>query len=221
VLLQAAGLALLASISPTALLIVAVYLGSARPRLTATFYLTGAVVMSLLTGVVILVVLRGADLSRSSEHTPRYGLRLGLGLLLLAAGVVIARRKPRQANPADEPRGIVYRMAAKPAPSSAFLVGLLVFAPGATFLAALQVIATAGASVELTIVAVIVVVLVNALLVWVPILLYILAPDATGRYLRAFNQWLRVHGRTILAGVFVVVGAIMVGNGIYGLVSFG
>jgi hypothetical protein len=34
---QAAGLALLAALSPTALLIAAVYLGSARPRLTATF----------------------------------------------------------------------------------------------------------------------------------------------------------------------------------------
>jgi hypothetical protein len=32
---QAAGLALLAALSPTALLVAAVYLGSARPRLTA------------------------------------------------------------------------------------------------------------------------------------------------------------------------------------------
>ena len=32
-ILQAAGLALLAAISPTALLVAAVYLGSARPRL--------------------------------------------------------------------------------------------------------------------------------------------------------------------------------------------
>ena len=41
VLVQAAGLALLAALSPTALLVAAVYLGSARPRLTATFYLIG------------------------------------------------------------------------------------------------------------------------------------------------------------------------------------
>ena len=47
-LLQAAGLALLASLSPTALLLVAVYLGSDRPRLIAAFYLAGAVAMSQL-----------------------------------------------------------------------------------------------------------------------------------------------------------------------------
>ena len=70
-LLQSAGLALLASLSPTALLIAAIYLGSARPMQTAAFYLTGAVIMSLVTGVVILVVLRSIDLSRPSQHGPR------------------------------------------------------------------------------------------------------------------------------------------------------
>lgn len=38
-ILQAAGLALLAALSPTTLLVSAVYLGSARPRLVAAAYL--------------------------------------------------------------------------------------------------------------------------------------------------------------------------------------
>jgi hypothetical protein len=215
VLLQATGLALLAALSPTALLIVAVYLGSARPRYTATLYLMGAVAMSLVTGVVILVVLRSAGLSRPEEHTPRYGLRLGIGVVFLVAGVIIARRKPR---PTQAQQGFLYRLAANPAPFSAFLVGVLVFAPGATFLAALQVIATARASVQLTALAVIIVVVTNALLVWVPIILYALIPEATTRYLMAFNGWLRAYGRAVLAGVLMVVGGIMLGNGIYGLV---
>src|SRR6516225_1917504 len=48
VLGQAAGLALLSALSPTALLVVAVYLGSARPRETAVCYLAGAVTMSVI-----------------------------------------------------------------------------------------------------------------------------------------------------------------------------
>jgi hypothetical protein len=220
VLLQAAGLAVLASLSPTALLIVAVYLGSARPRATAGFYLTGAVAMSVTVGVALLLILRSAQLSLSSEHTPRYGLRLGLGILLLAGGIVVARRRPRVVDGAGAQQGIVYRMAANPSPRSAFFVGALVFAPGATFLAALQVIATARASVRLTVLAVIVVVVLNVLLVWLPIVLYVLAPDLTTRYLAAFNGWLRVHGRTVICSVLVVAGAILIGNGIYGLVVF-
>src|ERR1700722_17504827 len=83
-LIQAAGLALLAALSPTALLVAAVYLGSARPRLTTVFYLAGAVTMSVVMGVIVLVVLRSTGLNAPAHREPRFGLRLGLGILLLA-----------------------------------------------------------------------------------------------------------------------------------------
>jgi hypothetical protein len=221
VIAQAAGLALLAAMSPTALLVAAVYLGSARPRLTGMFYLAGAVVMSVVTGVVVLAVLRSADLNHPDQHAPRYGFRLGLGILLLAAAIVIAARKPKAPDPAKAGPGFVSRMVADPAPLSAFVVGLLVFAPGVTFIAALQVIATAGADLELTAIAVIVVVVINVLLVWLPLTFYLVAPGLTTRRLAAFNGWLRANGSAILVGVLAVVGAIMVINGIYGLVTGG
>ena len=44
-LTEAAGLAVLAALSPTALLVAAVFLGAASPRRTILFYLAGAVVM--------------------------------------------------------------------------------------------------------------------------------------------------------------------------------
>jgi Sap, sulfolipid-1-addressing protein len=215
-LLQAAALAILAAISPTALLVVAVYLGSAQPRLTAAFYLAGAVAMSLVTGVIILAILRNAQLSHPDDHT-RYGVRLGLGILLCLAAVVVARRKRPPPDPDQAQRGLLSRMVASPAPLSAFLVGVLIFAPGATFLAALQVIATSNSSIELTALAVLVVVVINVILVWLPIVVHVVAPDRTTRYLTSFNGWLRAHGRTLLVGVLIVVGAIMVANGIYGL----
>jgi hypothetical protein len=219
VIAQAAGLALLAAMSPTALLVAAVYLGSARPRLTGMFYLAGAVVMSVVTGVVVLVVLRSADLNHPDQRAARYGLRLGLGVLLLAAALVVAERKPKAPDPAKAGPGFLSRMVADPAPLSAFVVGLLVFAPGVTFIAALQVIATAGADLELTAIAVIVVVVINVLLVWLPLTFYLVAPGLTTRRLAAFNGWLRANGSAILVGVLAVVGAIMVVNGIYGLVT--
>jgi hypothetical protein len=218
-LLEAAGFALLASISPTALLIGAVYLGSARPRLTAAYYLIGAVAMSLVMGSVLIALLRAADLSRPTGHAPRYGLRLGFGVVLVVLAVVLRRRKPGSEAATPAKPGLLTRMAADPAPRSAFLVGLLVFAPGASFLAAVQVIATARASVELTVTAVIIVVVINVLLVWLPIVLHILAPEMTTRYLTAFNGWLRTHGRAVTVWVLLVVGWILVGNGIYGLVT--
>jgi Sap-like sulfolipid-1-addressing protein len=218
-LIQAAGLALLAALSPTALLVAAVYLGSARPRLVTAFYLAGAVLMSLIMGVILVAVLRSVNLQRPAEHTPRYELRLVLGILLLAAAVVVARRKPRPPDPSKPPKGIVATMVADPAPLSAFLVGLLIFAPGVSFLAAVQVIATARAGFDLTVLALVIVVVINVLLVWLPIVIHLIAPGFATRHLTAFNSWLRAHGKLILIGVLVAVGGIMVVNGIYGLIT--
>jgi hypothetical protein len=218
VLLEATGLALLAALSPTALLVTAVYLGSDRPKLIAAVYLLGAVIMSLVMGVLILLALRNAGLSHSNQRSPRYGLRLGLGIVLLAAGILVARRRPSR-DPQQPSQGLVSKLTQRPTPLAAFLAGVLIFAPGATFLAALQVIATARASVELTVVAVLIVVVINVVLVWLPIVLYLAAPEMTSRHLTAFNTWLRVNGRTVSVGVLTVAGAFLIANGIYGLAA--
>ncbi|HJZ26258.1 MAG TPA: GAP family protein, partial [Streptosporangiaceae bacterium] len=121
-------------------------------------------------------------------------------------------------DPAKAQHGLVSRIVADPAPLSAFVVGLLVFAPGVTFIAALQVIATARDSPEVTTLALLLVVVINVLLVWLPITLHLVAPQSTEKRLKAFNSWLRANGRTVLAGVLVVAGGIMVSDGIYGLI---
>ena len=218
-LAQASEFAVLAAISPTALLVVAVYLGSARPRQTGAYYLAGAVVMSVITGVIVLVALRAGNLSRPGEHAPRYGLRLGLGILALAAGAFIVTRKPKPPDPDKPGKGIVSRMIANPSPGTAFVVGLLVFTPSITFIAAVQAIATAQASLELSVLAMAIVVILNVLLVWLPILAHLAAPDWTSRTLTAFNGWLRAHGQILLAIVLVTAGAVLTVNGLTGLLG--
>src|SRR5271169_3513169 len=98
---QAAGLAFLAALTPTAALVAAAYLGSANPRRISLFYLAGAVVMSLVIGVVVVVALHAGHLDHPHQRTPRYGLRLGLGIVALVAGLVTARRKPRPSGRAE------------------------------------------------------------------------------------------------------------------------
>ena len=72
---------------------------------------------------------------------------------------------------------------------------------------------------ERTVLAAIIVVVINVLLVWLPIVLYIAVPDWTSRHLMAFNGWLRANSKRVLIWVLVIVGGILIGNGIYGLIA--
>ena len=54
---EAAGFAILAALSPTALLVMAVFLGAERPRETALAYVAGAMIMTVLMAVTVLLAL--------------------------------------------------------------------------------------------------------------------------------------------------------------------
>ena len=248
-LLQAAGFAVLAALSPTALLITAIYLGSARPRTTALCYLAGAVLISTVMGIAVLLLLRYGHFQLAGHRTPRYGLRLGLGLLILAAIAVVARRKPRLLGPPGQPRspgqpgrprnpgplgqppdpshpgqqgggkGIVSRLVSSPAPMTAFVAGVLVFMPALTFIAAIQVIATARAGVPLSALGLVIVIVINVAFVWLPFLAYLAAPGLTTRKLTAFNAWLRARGRILLVLALLVAGAVLTVDGLLGLIG--
>jgi len=218
-LAQAAGFAVLAAMSPTALLVIAVYLGSAQPRRTGGYYLAGAILMSILTGVIVLVALHAGGLSRPAERQPRYGLRLGIGILALAASAFLFARMRRPVDPGKQGKGFLGRMIANPSPRTAFIVGLLLFSPSVTFIAAIQAIATAHASIELSALALAIVVVLNVLLVWLPILAHLIVPGWTSRTLTAFNGWLRAHGRIIAAIAAAAAGVILTVNGLRGLLG--
>jgi hypothetical protein len=221
VLLEAVGFAFLAAVNPSALLIGAAYLGSANPRKTVVFYLAGAIIMTAVLGVVILVAIRAGGLSQVGNRTPRYGLRLGLGAVALVGAVVVARRQPKTApGPAGEAgpkQGRLARLIARPSPLTAAAVGILLFYPSAGLIAAVQVIATSHDSLGLEALGVALVVLVDVLSIWMPLLVYLIAPDATTRALRGFDEWLRARKRTITIVALAAVGVILIVNGSLGL----
>lgn len=219
-LVEAAGFAVLAAISPTALLVMAVFLGSAKPRETALMYVFGAAIMTVTMAIVVLFALRATGLNQPRQHDPRYGLRLGLGVIALAVGVYMTRRKRTSPAPGDgEPKrpGLIARLTASPSPRTAFVTGVLLFAPSATFIAAVQVIATANEGVPITAAAILIVVIITVLIVWLPLLTYLASPEATTRVLRIANEWLRRHGRVLVIGALLITGTVLVVNGALGL----
>ncbi|HEX3491064.1 MAG TPA: GAP family protein [Streptosporangiaceae bacterium] len=217
-LATAAGFAVLSALSPTAVLVGAVYLGSASPRRTTLLYLAGAVTTTVIMGIIVLLALKAGHLNLPANQQPRYGLRLGLGVVALAGGLYMTRRKPKPPDPAKPKKpGLVSRMMTRPEPLFAFATGVFVFFPSAAFVAAVQVIATSNAgdlAIALTLLTVIVI---DVILIWLPFLFYLAAPDLTTRTLKRFNAWLRAHGHAIVAGALLVVGGLLILNGITGL----
>jgi Sap, sulfolipid-1-addressing protein len=213
---QAAGFAVLSAITPLALVVAAVYLESAKPRQALLLFLAGAIAMTVALGIAIVIVVHAGGLDHPHQRQPRYGLRLGLGVLALGVGLFVARRKPKPPTPDKKP-GLITRMLTHPRPITAFLVGMLVFLPGVSFLAAVQVIGTARASDTRIGVALGVVVVIDLAFAWLPLVLYLIAPDVATRGVKALNQWLEAHERIVTVTVLVIVGVLLIVNGAAGL----
>jgi threonine/homoserine/homoserine lactone efflux protein len=240
VLLQVAGFALLAAVSPTALLVMAVLLASANPRATAFMYAAGAFVMTVVMAVAVLLLLRAVHLNDARHHDPRFGLRFGLGIMALLICAWLQFRPKRTVSPdgkeageggragegggageggteREKKPGFIARMTENPHPRTAFILGLILFAPGATFIAAVQAVATADASIPQTVAALVIVIVLTVITVWLPLLAFLAAPEATTRVLQHANGWLRANSRTLVTAALAVAGLALVTNGAVGL----
>jgi hypothetical protein len=109
------------------------------------------------------------------------------------------------------------RLVAHPSPRTAFIAGLILFAPSATFIAAVQVVASARTGTPVTLLALVIVVALSALTAWAPLVAYLLAPAATERRLRALNGWLRARGKKLVILALMIAGVALVINGALGL----
>jgi hypothetical protein len=216
-LTEAVGLAVLAALSPTAMLVSAVFLGSANPHRTILVYLAGAIVMTAIFAAVVFVALRAGHLQRARESQPRYGLRLGLGVLMMLASAYLRRRKPKPPDPAKRDKRVISRLLARPRPWAAFIVGLLVYAPSLTFIAAVQVVATSRASFAANVLDTAVVIAITVVFAWLPLVLYLLAPDGTLRVLRSCDSLLRSHGYVLAVAALGIGGVLLTLDGILGL----
>lgn len=216
-LTEATGLAVLAALSPTAVLVSAVFLSSANPHRTVLIYLAGAIVMTAIFAAIVFVALRAGHLQRPNERQPRYGLRLGLGILMLLAGGYLRRRKPRPPDPAKRDKRIISRLLARPRPWAAFIVGVLVYTPSLTFIAAVQVVATSRASTADSVLGIAVIIAITVMFAWLPLVLYLLAPDRTAGVLRSCDRWLRSHGYVLAVAGLGIGGVLVTLDGILGL----
>ena len=213
---QAIPLALIASVYPFGLVALLLLFAGPRPRAHSVVFLIGAAVCLLAVGFPFVFVLRGAGLNQTSNSTPRYGLHVALGVVFLVGAWVLAHRPPKPKTAQDQPSW-VSRALSRSGLLAVFVVGVALYAPSPTDLAALDAVGSTKMSSAATAAWVVAVAALVLITIEVPILLYFVAPGWTIPKLQALNGWLSRNGHTLLVYGLAVLGVWQVTDGLVGL----
>ena len=94
-------------------------------------------------------------------------------------------------------------------PHTAFLVGILLTLPGASYLVGMARISEANASTAATTIGVMVFCVIMLLLIEIPLIGFTIAPDATRRGVKRFTDWVSANTRTLIARTALVLGSLL------------
>ena len=215
-------LSLAAMANPTLIAALTVMLLLPSPKRLMLGYLLGAYLTAITVGLLIVFSLGSSNKVSTSEHHVGPLEDIVIGLLSLALAYVLKagrdrpfeerRRAKKEAKlearrEAGKPtESLPLRLLGKGNPWVTFLVGAAVSFPGVSYLAALTYIDKLGASDPVTVLLVVGFVLIELLLLEVPLLGYVFAPERTQQIVTGFRSWIQRRGRTA-----VVIGATVVG----------
>ena len=163
---------------------------------------------------------------QSRPRAKSAGVDLALGLLLLAAGALLAtgrlhgrRKAPVPAGEAqpgqpEKKDGWAQRLLAEPRLGLAMLVGAVIGIPGASYLTALHNLVTGKSSTATQVIAVAVFVLIDFLLIIIPFAFLELRPEATKALLKHTQNWLLGHAVQLMATIALLLGSYLAVSGV-------
>ena len=220
-------LAFVAALNPKLLAIDLLLIENRRPRAMFLCVLLGGLTVALTIGLLDVLVFHADAIN--SQKTVSAGVDLALGLLLLAAGALIAtgrlhgRRKapvpaadgePEKKEKKEKKDGWAERVLSEPRLGLALLVGALCGIPGGAYLSALHILVTSKSSTANQVVGVILFVLIEFLLIIIPFAFLELRPEATKAALKNAQDWLAGHARQLMAYTALVLGAYLAISGL-------
>jgi hypothetical protein len=211
-------MAIAVSLEPVRIGLTVLMLNRPRPALQLLAFLCGGFAMGLSVGLVVLFVLRIKLVAATHLTVPR--VQVAIGVLALVVSVVLAtnlaarlplpaRLVSASARARNLPQGNSLWMAA--------VLGSGIALPSVDYLAVLAVILASGYSAAVQVGALLMFMVVAFALVEIPLVAFLLAPDATRTRVVALHDWIRSRRRRDVAALLAVAGAVMLGIGIAGL----
>ncbi len=223
-------LSLVSMFNPSLLAAVTVMLLLPSPKRLMVGYLLGAYTTSITLGLVIVFSLHGSSTESTSKHTVSPLEDIIVGLLVLAIAWVLrtgrdqpfqerrrakkdAKLKARQE--AGKPtESLPLRMLGRGDPKVTFVVGAVLSFPGVSYLDALDHVHKLNPGTVVTVLLVIGFCVMQQILLEVPLLGYVFAPDRTQGQITRFRAWMSRKGRPAVVIGATVIGAILVARGV-------
>ncbi|OBK18495.1 GAP family protein [Mycobacterium asiaticum] len=220
-------MAIAVSLEPFRIGMTALMLNRPRPMLQLLAFLCGGFAMGITVGLVVLFVFRRRLASSTYLTLPRVQLMIGgLALLLgaiLAVNFLVARvrTEPKPgalASGISSLRPVIWLRQLLNGRSLwvAAVAGLGSALPSVDYLAALAVILASRAPATTRVAALLAFNVTAFAFVEIPLVAYLLAPDATRRGVATLNRWIRSRRRFEVAILLFVVGGVLVTAGIAG-----
>jgi hypothetical protein len=221
---QAFLLVLVSAINPGALVASAFFLRKERGARLDNAFLIGGLIMSAVVGVVVLALIRLTGLELPKNTTPRYDLRLALGILALVVAAFLPwlRSHLQRGTPDVKKPSPVMRIMETAGVGGAIVVGVLIFAPTIQYLAGLQAIATAEHRLAIAVLLILLAAVINVALVWLFLAAYLAAPERTKAHLAKAStwvDWVKDHSEILIRIILTAVGLYLVISGATGLAS--
>lgn len=209
------------ALNPTLVAATTVMLLLPNPEKLMLGYWIGAMAMSLASGLLLVYAFEGSGTARTTKNTltPVEDLVLAAGALivagLLASGAVArarARRAERRQKPKKTPKW-QQRMRSGTF-ATAFVLGVALSLPGATYLLLIHRLGKLHYSVVGTTLVLIGSNLIQLIVLEVPMLAFAIWPKQTPQAIDRAKGWIHAHGRDYAAVGLAVIGLTLAVRGI-------
>jgi len=203
---------LVAAANATLLAAVTVMLFLPNPKRLLLGYLLGGLLVSLTIGFVIVFAVHHSGATSTSQNSISPAMDIAFGLILLVVAYVLRseRMEQRRERRKKEKEGIekgpsrVERVLGKGSARITFLVGMVLTLPGVAYLAALHDLDELNYGTVPTILVILGFNVMLLILLEIPLIGYVLAPERTVVAVQNFRAWLSRNG--LKAGIYVAAG---------------
>lgn len=220
------GLALFAAVNPTLLAMVTIMMLLPNTKKLMFGYLMGAYITSISLGMVIVYTLHDTSSVDTAKRTLSPIEDLVIGAILLLIGYVLhsgrgaqmrerRRRRKEEKSAGKEPKqSWPEKWLGRGSARITFVLGLLLSFPGVSYLAALDRIAKLAWAVAPTAAFVVVVALIQQMLLELPVIGYVVAPEWTQGAVTRFRSWIGRSGLKVASYVAFTLGALLILRGV-------